>query len=307
MTSWPWMKGVQVAVADPIPPVNEHDKRPSVKELIEKHRSVIDQVKQELGQDPLYDDTKHDDLWILRFVLSHKKKKKAVIKAAKHTLQFRREHKLDEEDMRPYPPVGGPDHPRKAANIRYAACNGDDFCLFCVPDPQLGVITVLELGSIDQYKLVETLPEEDWLPSFLYLSEWCFQWLDYISRTTGRLTKNTRLAHAGALRFSSISSENQRRDGKVMAIMEDIYPQLLQGIFVCNAPVWIQIPWRLVRPFFPKRVVEKLDFIAPHKNKHELKRLLPHISIENLPTRFGGKNETWPVDFPVPPTTTSSS
>jgi hypothetical protein len=28
--------------------------------------------------------------------------------------------------------------------------------------------------------------------------------------------------------------------------------------------------------------------------------LLKYISMENLPSRYGGKNQVWPVDFPLP-------
>jgi hypothetical protein len=89
-SSWPWLKGVEVAVADPIPPVNQYDDRPSVKELIEKHRQSIDQVQLGLKDDPLYDLSKHDDLWILRFVLSHKPKtsRKTIIATANENTKW---------------------------------------------------------------------------------------------------------------------------------------------------------------------------------------------------------------------------
>ena len=74
-----------------------------MKELIEEHMRLIDDVKRALGTDPLYDVTKHDDLWIVRFLLSHKKTVKLSVKAAKHTLQFREEHKLDEHDINGMP------------------------------------------------------------------------------------------------------------------------------------------------------------------------------------------------------------
>lgn len=44
MTSWPWMKGVNVAVADPTDPVCPEDVRASVKELIAEHRDTINAV-----------------------------------------------------------------------------------------------------------------------------------------------------------------------------------------------------------------------------------------------------------------------
>ena len=65
------MKGIDVAVIDPIPLLNEYDVRPSVKALIFENRKMIDDVKHELQSDPLYRSDKHDELWILRFLLSH--------------------------------------------------------------------------------------------------------------------------------------------------------------------------------------------------------------------------------------------
>ena len=81
MTSWPWMQGFDVAIADPIEPVNEHDDRVSVKDLIKEHREKIDKIREGIQDDPLYDPTRHDDLWIVRFWLSHKKSKHEIGRA----------------------------------------------------------------------------------------------------------------------------------------------------------------------------------------------------------------------------------
>ena len=56
------MKGVSVAIADPIPLVNEYDDRVSVKARIDDNRKILDEVKRELETDPLYNAAKHDDL-----------------------------------------------------------------------------------------------------------------------------------------------------------------------------------------------------------------------------------------------------
>ena len=148
--------------------------------------------------------------------------------------------------------------------------------------------------------MVKNVDGQDWLPSFCYINEWKHQWVDYITRTTGRLTKSVQLADTKGISLGGINSEKCRRDGKVMGIMEDCYPQMLQEILVCNAPAWAQIPWRTCRPLLPKRVVQKIDFVNPAKNEKERKRLFAYISEEHLPARFGGKNEAWPADFPPP-------
>ena len=69
------MKGVEVALADPIDPICPEDDRPAVKDLIVEHGEKIAKIKSALIDHPLYEEDKHDDLWILRYWLSHKKSK----------------------------------------------------------------------------------------------------------------------------------------------------------------------------------------------------------------------------------------
>mmetsp|Transcript_10837 Transcript_10837/g.18331 ORF Transcript_10837/g.18331 Transcript_10837/m.18331 type:complete len:307 (-) Transcript_10837:36-956(-) len=306
MTSWPWMKGIEEAIADPIPHVDEFDNRPSVKELINEHQKQIEKLRNEIEHDPLYEPDKHDDLWLLRFVMSHKKKKtKVAVEAAKQTLAFRKEHGLDEDDIRAFPPGVGPKtHPKGKAFKDYIELCNKDAINFSLPDPKRGVIGFLRIASINQHKLVEEFPEDQWLPSFLYLVEWCHQCLDYVTRTTGRLTKSMRIIDLDGLSFKAINSENLKRDGKAMGVTEDCYPQLLHAIYMFHAPSWMQLAWRIARPLLPKRVVEKIDIMGnpEKKRKREMNLLLQHISTENLPVRFGGQYEEWPAIFPAPRT-----
>ncbi|KAI2510873.1 hypothetical protein MHU86_3494 [Fragilaria crotonensis] len=174
MTSWPWIKGVDVANADPIPLVNEYDERPSVKALINKNRKIIDQMKQEL----LYDADKHGDLRILRFLLSHKKHTKAALKAAKTMLAFRKEHKLDERDIRGEP-LGK--SCKDTAVVEFLKHLSDDAITFGVPDVKRGVVGFFRYAGIDQHELVKNLDQSFWLSTFCYASKWSFQWTNYIT------------------------------------------------------------------------------------------------------------------------------
>eukprot|EP00547_Thalassionema_nitzschioides_P010256 CAMPEP_0194228054 /NCGR_PEP_ID=MMETSP0156-20130528/43175_1 /TAXON_ID=33649 /ORGANISM="Thalassionema nitzschioides, Strain L26-B" /LENGTH=448 /DNA_ID=CAMNT_0038960555 /DNA_START=86 /DNA_END=1432 /DNA_ORIENTATION=+ len=438
---WPWLKDSAVAVAGwadpPINPVHDTDDRPSVKELVEKHRKNIDAVAKELRDDPLFDsDHKHDDLWVLRFLLSNKNKVKPAAKAAQATLAFRKEYKLDENDIRAFPPATpiakdeahkryakhieegclpchvpdpqlGPVYflvfsgwnqsdmvkhvdeqdwksafvyisewafqwtdyitrttGRLTKNVRLVDAEGmklseinmeanrrdgkamgsmdqmypqmlegafrkeykldendirafppftpiakieahkrlmkhiEEGCFGChVPDPQLGPIFFLVFSGFHQNDMVKFVDEQDWKPAIVYVSEWCFQWTDYITRTTGRLTKNVRFVDAEGMKLSEINMECNRRDGKVMGSMDQMYPQMLEGIKIINSPSWIQIPWKVIRTIMPKRVVSKIDFIEPSKKESEKQKLLKYISEEDLPNRFGGKYTTWPPQY----------
>jgi CRAL/TRIO domain len=294
MSSWPWMKGLSQAIADPIPPINEYDNRPSVKGIIEGNRKQIDEVKKDLKTDPLYDENKHDELWILRFLLSHKKNPRTSLQAAKSTLLFRKERNLDEKDIRFCPLDKSCED--EAVQLYHLSCT-ENAIIFSVPDTKRGVVAFLDFAGVDHHKLLENVDQAALLSTFCYLNEWSFQWVDYVSRTTGRLTKSVRLIDMINFSFSSLSYEGIQRDGKVMGIMEDCYPQLLQSLFVCNPPAWIHIPWKICRVIMPKRVVSKIDFIVPAKNKKERMRLFPYISEEKLPVRYGGMHEPWPVHF----------
>jgi CRAL/TRIO domain len=294
MTSWPWMKGIYEAISDPISNVNEYDKRPSVKRLLEENRETMEELKSALMLDPLYSPLKHDDLWILRFHLSHPKDKAAALLAAKKTLLFRHDRKLDETDIRFHPAGKNCNH--KATQLYHTCCTNDAI-QFVLPDPKRGVIGFVRLAGVDQHALVKTLDKSVWIDSFTYISEWSFQWNDYITRTTGLFTKSIRFIDMGGFTISGISMESLTRDGKAMEVMEDCYPQLLQGVFVCRSPVWIQMPWRICRNLLPKRVVSKMDFIDPENNESERNRLFQHISIGHLPSCYGGQYMPWPLDF----------
>jgi hypothetical protein len=211
MSGWIWMQGVDVAIADPIAPVVPEDKRESVKELIANHREKIDKVKESLEDDPLYDPAnKHDDLWVLRFILSHKKKTKPALKAAKHTLQFREKHNLDDEDIR-----GKDPHKLKSGNVHeywQKRCKGDAI-LTTHPDPKRGVIMFLLLGHMDP-NAVNMLTEEVWNDAFIYSSEYTHQWLDYTTRTTGRMTRSVRIIDMRGSSISHFDRKSSQRDGK---------------------------------------------------------------------------------------------
>lgn len=294
MTSWPWMKNIASAVADAIP---VDDGRPCIKSLIAEHRDCIGELRRHVSRHSEYDSNKHDDLWLLRFLLSHKKKITAATKAAIHTLDFRKEHRLGEKDLRYSPP--GPEA-ACAAMQRYAMYAEKDTFQWTVPDPQKGVVTFIRYAGLDQHALVKKVDEDDWLPSFIYVSEWAFQWTDYISRTTGRLTKNIRLVDLAGFHLRDGCRENQIRDSKAMAVMEDCYPQLLHAIFVVNPPVWISIPWEVFRHLMPKRVKEKFALLYPATSEKDRLLLNKHIDNSLLPARFGGEYTEWPLNYPLP-------
>lgn len=291
------MKKSGVTLSDPID-LPKGDERLSVKSLISKHQEKIESLRNELTGEDSFDPLKHDDLWLLRFLLSHKMKHKASLKAAKHTLSFRAKYELDKKDIRYFPIGPGCTNSSEGMKAFMKYCPPDTFC-FTLPDAQRGVVAFLTFGNIDDKVLVEKVSEEHWLDCFVYAAEWSFQWLDYVTRKTGRLTKSIRIVDLSDTPFS-VNREKHRRDGQAMNLMEDCYPQMLQTIFVANPPSWVQMAWRIVRLVLPKRVVQKIDFVSPKSSQREKRRILQWIDEENLPEKFGGKYKQWPPMFELP-------
>ena len=82
---------------------DSQDDRPFIKDLLVEHSSGIATVRAALQQTRpsalLYDPSRHDDIWILRFVLSHITDVDAASRAFIETIKFCRKYKLDDTDL----------------------------------------------------------------------------------------------------------------------------------------------------------------------------------------------------------------
>lgn len=260
-----------------------------------------------MKEDPLYEPEKHDAIFLLRFLLSHKQKVQRAAKAVKDTLVFRKDHRLDERDLRHLVPHKLQDGAygetlmsfAKTDNLPHAwkTRSPEDAIVFTIPDPNRGVVAFMNIGKLkSDSKNAKDLTVEDVAAVFILTSEWSHQWLDYVTRTTGRFTRSVRL-----IDFSNFSilqtSRGDKKDGKIMNMMEDVYPQLLQALFVYNAPSWSHSAWAIFRPIMPKRIIAKIDIIDPKKQQKEKQKLLAFLSEENLPVAIGGSNTASPCDW----------
>mmetsp|Transcript_6782 Transcript_6782/g.11249 ORF Transcript_6782/g.11249 Transcript_6782/m.11249 type:complete len:321 (+) Transcript_6782:437-1399(+) len=296
-TAGPWVDQDR-SQSEPLPPVNEHDTRPAVRDLIDQHADTIESIRQKLQEDPLYNPIKHDDLWILRYVLSHKTVEKAT-PAAKQYLVYRQELGLDEHDLRDAPP--GPECPVEGVRRWYNhGCNGNvDALQFSQPDPDRGVVMMIHLAGLDQNKIAD-ISDEDW--PFWYFMEWMFQTLDSVTRRTGRLTKGVRFIDLKGYSTSMNNKDCINRNSKNARECQDHYPQMLASVYVLNAPTWGQMVFRMVKPLLPKRFVEKFAIIngstlikqVAKKALKDSNGILKHMSVSHLPSKFGGDFQQWP-------------
>jgi hypothetical protein len=277
------------------PPVNVFDDRPPIRPLLEANSEKIAFLRSSLLDNPLFDSRLHDDLWLLRFLLSHKKSVPAAAKAARTTLAWRQAHDMDtiSAAIRENPAVEHPFflHAHKI-HVRPGGIH------IVTPDKRRGPCLIAAMTGFDYGAAMQDLSREEYVRYMLVLNEWAFNECDRVTRATGRLTKLARFVQAKNFSVRSLNREWLNMDGAVAKEMEDCYPQGLGQILVLDPPGWAAAMWRVVKFLFPARMVEKLDFL-PLTNKQAFeKRALRFIALEDLPKSHGGKRE----DYPCPVT-----
>lgn len=273
--------------------VDEYDDRPLIKDLLEEKSSDIDTVRNAIQSHHLYEPSRYDDIWILRYVLSHKKDTAAAIRAAVATMEFRKTHKLNEGDLRAQITHLDGDTSTGGYHVKLNACAEKYACLTTLPDENRGLVMYIFLDKLDMKQIDATMTQEELKLVTTHLNESMYQVLDSITRKTGRLTKLVKLCDMKKMKIGNMNRAYLQKDAAAAKEVDDYFPQLLGGLLVANPPKWISIIWKFMRPLMPTRITEKVDFL-PANNETVQKRLSKYVSKQNLLERYGGENKEWP-------------
>jgi len=274
---------------------DEYDERPLIKDLLAERSLDIDSVRNAIQSHSLYDPSRYDDIWILRYVLSHKKDSHAATRAAIATMEFRETYQLNDLDQRAMiGHLGGERDPKiLPVHDKLNACSGKYAILTTLPDKHRGLIMYFFLAKLDMHKLDEIATQEDLKNSYIQVNESFYQILDEITRKTGRLTKLLKVIDMDGMTLGKMNRSHLSKDAAAAKEIDDYFPQLLGAMLVANPPKWIGLIWKFCRLLMPKRIVEKVDFLPSNKEKVQ-KRLLKFVSKWNLLERYGGENKEWP-------------
>lgn len=283
---------------DPFPPVSPADNRPAVRDLLEKHSDDMESLRKLVTVDnPLYNADYHDDLWLLRFLLFHKKPAKAA-KAALNTMKYRSEHGLDvpEELGWLIPLVEGADIPDVFRP--YTERLENDAVFHTQPHDDRGVIAYIRLVGVDMTRMVSEVPKEELRATMRCTNEFYFRVLDEVTRRTGRLTKMVRLIDLDGITAKKLNRKFLKIDGQIAKEVEDHYPQLLGSVSVFNAPKVLEAAWKVIQYFFPAGDREMTEIYAPFAEGSfpEDAAIFKHVLPSNFPKRYGGESMSWPPD-----------
>jgi hypothetical protein len=227
------------------------DGRQQVSALLSKHAAAVDAVRAAVSTDRLYDERRHDTLWLLRFVLSHKGNIAAAVAAARGTMAYRHEHRLDD-------PEYDRTHMSRTALEGFHSSIGAGAVTYYTPDTDRQLLLIGRVRDLDFHRIVATMSPEETAHAGRLSSEFIFRYCDEVTRRTGLLTKYVRFIDLSGIRLGGMNREFQRRDRELSRQLEDFYPQLLEAVYLCHAPFFLQSIWRAMRPLLPERFVDKV-------------------------------------------------
>lgn len=300
---------------------DKYDDRPLVSDLLSTHSEAIRSVRDSIHTDVTCDSIYHkgdnanyyDEIWILRFILSHKGDIDAATTAALKTMKFRDEKKMNElGDIRhKILNFGDPDD-EKLFRLSIGEDDAEflpgwkEFNGMCAqhtgfnvqPDDDRGLIVIFDTGKLDMERAGTEMTQEEMTEFVLHQNEVVYQILDGVTRRTGRLTKLMKLVDMENMELHKINLTYIQRDAASSKTIEDYYPQLLGTLILVNSPWWLAGFWNMLRPLFPQRFVEKVDFLPPFSDltsKDQMEPIFRYISEEHLPEKYGGQNKEWPM------------
>ena len=278
------------------------DDRPLIKDLLEHHAVEIDELRTIIEKEDTYSKDLYDEIWMLRYLLSHKKVSKASDAAIK-TMRYRQEKKLNElGDIRNKIIDHRNREDGRTFDIqkKYLQFSRDSTGLmYAQPDLDRGVVEIVTPSKLDMLSIVKNMSLDDVLDMYILCNEIVYQILDDVTRRTGRLTKALKILDFTDFGLSGFHWQYARRDIAARRQIETLYPQLLGKVVLVNVGSWFATMWKVMKPILPKSSVEKISFVQPGKNANDVSHFLKYVSADNLWERYGGANKDWPVTPPV--------
>ena len=306
----------------------------SVRELLVIHRDAVEKLRLLVSTHPHFKPERHDGLWLLRYLLSHKLSVPAAAAAARSALQIRHERRLDEiadfvrtqpaeawphfatirpiavvEMLSTRPPSETPAESaawdvllraRSQQGITpvqaYAAAQAAYKAHGGIGEWQSFDHGLVEVGLLSEMRMHELWPLRQELEELTtYSMEWLFQHLDEATRRTDTLVKLTRMLSVEGLKLWMLNLKLARWDAQNKDKNQDLYPQLQDQMFFVNPPKAMLWAWAaLVRPLLPKRVAERTHLVDT-STPDGLAVIEKACRLESLPTFLGGSVK-WPIE-----------
>jgi hypothetical protein len=254
---------------------------PNVDELIALHHGAVARVlalcEGAPGFRPGSGSGFHDEIFALRFLISHQMVAEKAAAAMRTTLEWRLRNRVDEirEFVRAAPQEAFPGHLHMGRHFPMS---------IHIPADDWPPFMLIEAARLDPTELMRHISIDDFVVYSMHMSEKMAAACDDITRRTRHLTKAVRVVAMGGLRLKHASMGFARAASAAAQDHVDCYPQNLGNLFLCNVPYPLKVVWdTAVVPLLPSRVVEKTGVLNPKLHLCDLDTLTDHIQLVHIP------------------------
>lgn len=156
----------------------------------------------------------------------------------------------------------------------------------CSPDGR--PVLISPTGYADFKGLVEAAPRADLLLFCIYLLESAEELKRRLSLENGRRIETMYVvADMDNFSFWNFSSlEVVTLATEVVRMYEDNYPEILQEVFIVNAPSVFPLLWNIIKPLLTQRTIDKIHIFG-RDGWREI--LAERWDVEKLPAHWGGR------------------
>jgi len=251
-----------------------------VKKLLERHAEEITGLKQKC-KDVL--EPEHDDIFLLRYILSFKTVEKAEVSVRKG-IEYRKANpwlntaktgeKWDVDVKVGQYTCAGQDHGRKkdGGPIQYIRA--------CIAEPTL---------------LAKNVTEDELCGHMTIAKEFSYIVCDKVTRESGRLTKLVVVFDMKHVSFQIPAKSIQNGINKSSEVALHLYPQLLERVVIINAPWFMKQLFKVARVILSERLTSKASMCLGHFTPgEEPNRMLEcpwaskQLDPKDVPTFVGG-------------------
>jgi hypothetical protein len=235
--------------------------------MLRKHAASIAALQARPELQPLLDARVHDEIWLLRYVLSAKGDLDKATKNVRRAIEWRRENA------------------RLISREQLAALAADDWRTtgtlpFATASGQPVQVAAPFLVNLD------ARPEQFHFDLGIANRERAYQAIDRLTRETGRLTK---LVIVQDLRGFSVPAvmrymKYAKIQGALSKLSEALYPQLVAVVVVVHPPAILDWAHGLVRPLLSPKLLEKVRIASSEADVGRTTGLAP----QQTPTFLGG-------------------
>jgi hypothetical protein len=273
--------------------------RPRVAALLEEHAAALAELKRMLGSDfppPPSDqatDTDvdpflYDDLFLLRYILSHKDKGKLpkAAHAVRETLAYRRANGAVLAQVR-RTDVGGNAYPKPEVDAAYKRLLLQGVVQNRRESLAGDHVLIVRDGLADKSGFMDAvgqLAAEEYL---LLKRERLYADIDRRTRSTGLLIKVVIVVDAAGGSLGKLRDRRyMKADGKCSKLAELYYPQLMGTIVLVNPPALLHLIMKVARVFISGNTLDKITLVQPGRAQDLfLQSLYP---AEEIPKFLGG-------------------